>query len=74
MVETKAGAVLQLCLYSDLLAADPGSPTRVYVCGRALVGLSAARLPLCRLRRLFPEGTPLTNPRLLGFIVIRLFL
>ena len=54
--ETKAGAVLQLCLYSDLLTASAGSCPGVYVCRRAVVGFRAAAVSVRRLCRLLPEG------------------
>ncbi len=37
--ETKAGTILQLCLYSDLLTEAQASAAGVHVCRRALVGL-----------------------------------
>src|SRR5437899_1277967 len=36
--------------------ANAGSGTRIYVCDRTLVRFSAAEIPVCRLRRLFPKS------------------
>ena len=50
--ETKAGAVLQLCLYSDLLAQVQGvAPECMHI---SLVG--AAAIPRRGIRRVFPHG------------------
>ena len=54
--ETKAGTILQLCLYADLLAAMQGLAARIHVCRRAVVGISAAAISLRRLCGVFPEG------------------
>jgi predicted RecB family nuclease len=52
--ETKAGAVLQLCLYSDLIRQSSGSGAGAHVCRGALVRFQTAAIPVCRLRGLFP--------------------
>ena len=62
--ETKAGTILQLCLYSDLLRIAQGVAARVYVRRPALDGLPAAAVSLRRLRGLFPQGKACLAPRL----------
>ena len=54
--ETKAGTILQLCLYADLLARHAGPSARTHVCRPAVVGVSAAAISLCRLCGVFSEG------------------
>ena len=53
--ETKAGTILQLSLCRPA-GRHAGPSVRIHVCRRAVVGVSAAAISLCRLCGVFPEG------------------
>jgi predicted RecB family nuclease len=54
--ETKAGAILQLCLYSDLLTGAQRLPPEYMYVVAPWSEFRAAAIPFRRLRRLFPAG------------------